>query len=66
MDNTRLKRGLAETIKDEDLEKIQRLMEWAELIHKDLGDFIGALDRFYLEKNSIGKSPGKDFLVMSK
>ncbi len=33
---------------DPDLEKIQRLLEWAELIHKDMGDFIGALDRLYM------------------
>jgi hypothetical protein len=45
-----------------DAERLWRLMEWAELINKDLGAFIGALDRFYMEKQSAGKPPTMDFL----
>jgi hypothetical protein len=45
-----------------DAERLWRLMEWAELIHKDIGAFIGALDRFYMEKQSAGKLPTMDFL----
>lgn len=45
-----------------DAERLWRLMEWAELIHKDVGAFIGALDRFYMEKQSAGKPPSMDFL----
>ena len=37
-------------------------MDWAELIHKDLGAFIGALDRFYMEKQAAEQPPPKDFL----
>lgn len=37
-------------------------MEWAELIHKDMGALIGALDRFYMEKQAAGKPPSMDFL----
>lgn len=45
-----------------DAERLWRLMEWAELIHKDIGEFIGALDRFYMEKQAEGKPPTRDFL----
>lgn len=48
-----------------DAERLLRLMEWAELIHKDLGAFIGALDRFYMEKQSAGKPPSMDFLSVA-
>lgn len=37
-------------------------MDWAELIHKDLGAFIGALDRFYMEKRAAQQPPTMDFL----
>ncbi len=55
-----------EDLKDADLEKIQRLLEWAELIHKDLGDFIGSLDRLYMEKKTAGRPPMQDFLTANK
>ena len=45
-----------------DHERIWLLMDWAELIHKDLGAFIGALDRFYMEKQAAEQPPTKDFL----
>lgn len=41
-------------------------MEWAELIHKDMAVFIGALDRFYMEKHNAGKPPSMDFLAVAK
>lgn len=41
-------------------------MEWAELIHKDMAAFIGALDRFYMEKQNAGKPPSMDFLAVAK
>jgi hypothetical protein len=47
---------------ESDHERIWLLMDWAELIHKDLGAFIGALDRFYLEKQAAEQPPTKDFL----
>ena len=56
----------SDTITDADIEKIQRLMEWAELIHKDLGEFIGALDRFTMEKKTAGKPAMQDFLTANK
>lgn len=46
-----------------DAEKLLRLMEWAELIHKDMGDFIGAMDRLYTEMQTKGKPPAMDFLT---
>jgi hypothetical protein len=45
-----------------DHERIWLLMDWAELIHKDLGAFIGALDRFYMEKQAAEQPQTKDFL----
>jgi hypothetical protein len=42
-----------------DAERLWRLMEWAELIHKDMAAFIGALDRFYMEK-AIGRKAAND------
>ena len=49
-----------------DTERLWRLMEWAELIHKDMAAFIGALDRFYMEKQNAGKPPSMDFLAVAK
>ena len=45
-----------------DHERIWLLMDWAELIHKDLGAFIGALDRFYMEKQAAEQPPTRDFM----
>ncbi len=64
--NTSSLKKTPDTITDADIEKIQRLMEWAELIHKDLGEFIGALDRFAMEKKTAGKPPMQDFLTANK
>jgi hypothetical protein len=44
-------------------ERLWRLMEWAEIIHKDMADFIGALDRLYMDMQSKGKPASKDFLT---
>jgi len=51
-------------LENADLERIERLLEWAKLIHKDIGDFIGFLDRFYIEKKAAEKPSMKDFLTI--
>ncbi len=66
MQDNYLPRKSLEDLKNADLEKIQRLLEWAELIHKDLGDFIGSLDRLYMEKKTAGRPPMQDFLTANK
>ena len=38
-------------------------MEWGEIIHKDMADFIGAMDRLYMDMQSKGKPASKDFLT---
>lgn len=44
-------------------ERLWRLMEWGEIIHKDMADFIGAMDRLYMDMQSKGKPASKDFLT---
>lgn len=44
-------------------ERLWRLMEWAEIIHKDMADFIGAMDRLYMDMQANGKPASKDFLT---
>jgi hypothetical protein len=47
---------------DPELDQIHLLLEKAEGIHKDLGNFITALDKLYLEKKTAGQPPAHDFL----
>ncbi len=49
-----------------DIERLKTLLEWGAMVHKDLGDFVGAMDRFLLEKASEGKPPARDFLTAVK
>lgn len=44
-------------------DRLFHMIGWAELIHKDVGDFIGALDRLYMEMQAAGKPASKDFLT---
>lgn len=57
------KKLVATNLGGPDTDRLGHLVEWAEIIHKDLAAFIEALDRFYMEKNSAGKPASKDFLT---
>lgn len=55
-----------QSLQEADIERLMRLAEWGELIHKDLGEFLGSLDRLLLEKTNEGKPPTRDFLMNYK
>lgn len=44
-------------------DRIYHLAGWAEILHNDLGDFIGALNRLQDEMQSVGKPASRDFLT---
>jgi hypothetical protein len=63
------KKSSVNTTKDfseTDIERLKILLEWGAMVHKDLGDFVGAMDRFLLEKANEGNPPTRDFLTAVK